>query len=98
MASRSCGRLLELGGRAAEGDAADRRLARRQCDDVRQAGGAAEKARRAVVPGRGQSPYPLEELRRPGRVGELQLDALQLHSPRKRSAFLCMIFSITVSL
>src|SRR5712691_13513869 len=98
MASRSCGRLLQLGGRAAEGNAADRRLARRQCNDVRQAGSAAEKARRAVIAGRGQSPDLLEELRRPGGVSELQLHALQPHSPRKRSAFWCMIFSITVSL
>src|SRR5258708_2108735 len=84
----------EPGARAAKGNAADRRLALLETDEVGQARGAAQPC----IPHRRESPDLLEEFRRLGDIGDSKFNALQFHSPRILSALPCMIFSITTSL
>src|SRR2546428_2182205 len=68
--------FADLGARAAEGDAADRRFALLEADDVGQTRRAAQFP---VARGR-QSPDLLEKVRGLVDIGYAQLDALQLHA------------------
>src|SRR5258706_8914819 len=79
--------LADLGARAAKGNAADRRLALLETDEVGQAGGAAQLG----IPYRRESPDLLEEFRRLGYVGDSQFNALQLHSTSEFGARVVII-------